>query len=356
VLLVAADFDGAGWQADVGAYADTARDVGLPVAIERSRSGNGAHAWFFFGAAVPASTARQMASYVLTEAMSRRSEIGMRSYDRLFPNQDTLPRGGFGNLIALPLQWEARQQGNSAFVNEAFEPFENQWEFLARFPRIPGETAVLVAGEALGRGRVLGVPLVREEEGAPWALPPSGASTRPVLPKPLPARIEVVLAHRLFIERRELPPALIAEIRRLASFQNPAFYEKQAMRFSTAGIPRIVTCAEETDRYLMLPRGCLGAVQNLASAHPIEITIRDERCNGTQIGAKFQGTLSEDQKRAARAILPHDHGVVVAPPGTCKTVIAACMTPTHRVAPRRMVGDGFRERVAACRLRLRPRK
>jgi superfamily II DNA or RNA helicase len=327
--FVAVDFDGAGWQADVGAYAETARDVGLPVAIERSRSGNGAHAWFFFGAAVPASTARQMASYVLTEAMSRRSEIGMRSYDRLFPNQDTLPRGGFGNLIALPLQWDARQQRNSVFVNSAFEPFENQWEFLARFPRIPGETAVLVAGEALRRGRVLGVPFVREEEGAPWSLPPSGASTPPVLPKPLPARIEVVLAQRLFIERRELPPALIAEIRRLASFQNPAFYEKQAMRFSTAGIPRIVTCAEETDRYLMLPRGCLAAVQNLASAHAIEMMIRDERCNGTQIDAKFQGTLSEDQKRAARALLPHDQGVLVAPPGTGKTVIAA-----HLIAKR----------------------
>ncbi len=327
--FVAVDFDGAGWQADVGAYAETARDVGLPVAIERSRSGNGAHAWFFFEAAVPAMAARQVASYILTEAMSRRSEIGMRSYDRLFPNQDTLPRGGFGNLIALPLQWEARQLGNSVFVNEAFEPFENQWELLARLQRIPGETALLVAGEALRRGRVLGVPLLREEEQTPWSLPPSGAFTRAVLPRPLPARIEVVLAQRLFIERRELPPALIAEIRRLASFQNPAFYEKQAMRFSTAGIPRIVTCAEETDHYLILPRGCLTAVQNLASAHEIEVTLRDERCSGTPIGAKFQGTLSTDQLRAARALLPHDQGVLVAPPGTGKTVIAA-----HLIAER----------------------
>ncbi len=151
--FVAVDFDGAGWQADVSAYAETARKVGLPVAVERSRSGNGAHAWFFFEAAVPARAARQLASYVLTEAMSRRSGIGMRSYDRLFPNQDTLPRGGFGNLIALPLQWEARRRGNSVFVNEAFEPFENQWEFLARLPRIRRETAVLVAGEALRHDR-----------------------------------------------------------------------------------------------------------------------------------------------------------------------------------------------------------
>ena len=118
--FVVVDFDGAGWQQDVRAFASTARDVGLPVTVERSRSGNGAHAWFFFAAAVSASAARQLASYVLTEAMSRRSEIGMQSYDRLFSNQDTLPHGGFGNLIALPLQWDARQYGNSVFVNDLF--------------------------------------------------------------------------------------------------------------------------------------------------------------------------------------------------------------------------------------------
>ncbi len=166
--FVAVDFDGAGWQGDVGAYAETARGAGLPVAVERSRSGDGAHAWFFFEAAVPAITARRMASCILTEARSRRSGIGMGSYDRLFPNQDTLPRGGFGNLIALPLQREARRRGNSVFVNEAFDPFEDQWEFLAGIPRIPEATAILVVGEALRRGRGLGVPLLREEE-VPWS-------------------------------------------------------------------------------------------------------------------------------------------------------------------------------------------
>lgn len=156
--FVAVDFDGAGWEGDVRAYASTARDVGLPVAIERSRSGNGAHAWFFFEAAVPASAARRLASYVLTEAMSRRSAIGMRSYDRLFPSQDALPRGGLGNLIALPLQWKARQQGNSVFVDEGFAPFEDQWEFLARLPRIAVETAGLAISPGRGAGTGPGAP------------------------------------------------------------------------------------------------------------------------------------------------------------------------------------------------------
>ena len=330
--FVAVDFDGAGWQQDVSAYASTARAVGLPVAIERSRSGNGAHAWFFFAAAVAASAARQLASYVLTEAMSRRSEIGMKSYDRLFPNQDTLPRGGFGNLIALPLQWAARQHGNSVFVNDAFQPFENQWEFLAGVQRIPPRTVELIAGEALRRGRVLGVPLAREDEDAPWAARPSRSLVSTAIPGPLPERIAVVLAQRLFIERRELTPALFTEIRRLASFQNPVFYERQAMRFSTAGIPRVVTCAEETDRHLILPRGRLSALQDLAARHGIAIALRDERCTGAPFETKFLGSLTAAQQDAARALLPHDQGVLVAPPGTGKTVIAARMIAERGVS------------------------
>jgi len=330
--FVAVDFDGAGWQQDVSAYASTARVVGLPAAIERSRSGNGAHAWFFFAAAVPASAARQLASYVLTEAMSRRSEIGMSSYDRLFPNQDTLPRGGFGNLIALPLQWEARQHGNSVFVNDAFQPFENQWEFLASVQRIPSRTVELIAGEALRRGRVLGVPLAREDNDAPWAAQPSRSLMSMAIPGPLPERIAVVLAQRLFIERRELTPALFAEIRRLASFQNPVFYERQAMRFSTASIPRVVTCAEETDRHLILPRGCLSALQDLAARHGIAIAVRDERCAGAPFETAFLGSLTAGQQDAARALLQHDQGVLVAPPGTGKTVIAAQMIAERGVS------------------------
>jgi len=160
--FVAVDFDGPGWQGDVAAYACTAREVGLPVAIERSRSGEGAHAWCFFQTAVSARAARQLASYVLTEAMSRRPELGMKSYDRIFPSQDAVPRGGFGNLIALPLQWEARQHGNSVFVDDGLVPFPDQWEFLATLQRITSATLELVVGEAPRRGRVLGVPLVRE--------------------------------------------------------------------------------------------------------------------------------------------------------------------------------------------------
>jgi len=146
--FLAADFDKSSWKEDVGAFVETCRSVGVPVAIERSRSGNGAHAWFFFMAPVAASAARQMGCYLITETMSRRHELSMESYDRLFPNQDTMPRGGFGNLIALPLQHEPRQQGNSLFVNDQFEPFADQWGFLASVQRIESSAVEAIAREA----------------------------------------------------------------------------------------------------------------------------------------------------------------------------------------------------------------
>jgi hypothetical protein len=115
--FLAVDFDKGGWKDDVTAFAETCRSIGVSVSIERSRSGNGGHAWIFFAAPVSANVARRMGCYLITETMSRRHELSMTSYDRLFPNQDTMPRGGFGNLIALPLQYEALQQGNSVFID-----------------------------------------------------------------------------------------------------------------------------------------------------------------------------------------------------------------------------------------------
>ena len=114
--LLAIDFDKDFWTDDVLAFAETCRAVGLPAAVERSRSGNGAHAWFFFEEPVLAAVARKVGCFLLTETMARRPGLGMESYDRLFPNQDTMPRGGFGNLIAVPLQHEPRKVGNTVTI------------------------------------------------------------------------------------------------------------------------------------------------------------------------------------------------------------------------------------------------
>lgn len=150
--FLAADFDKKSWMEDIRAVLETCKSYGIPVAVERSRSGNGAHLWIFFSSPVPAATARQMGSFILTQAMEKRPEIGLDSYDRLFPNQDTMPKGGFGSLIALPLQKRPRDNGNSLFVDEDFQPYPDQWAFFSSIRSMDRIEVESIAAEAVRRG------------------------------------------------------------------------------------------------------------------------------------------------------------------------------------------------------------
>lgn len=330
--FLAIDFDKACWQDDVTAFVETCRANAVPVAVERSRSGNGAHAWFFFAAPVAANVARKMGCYLITETMARRHQLSMYSYDRLFPNQDTMPRGGFGNLIALPLQHEPRKQGNSVFVDEGFQPYADQWAFLASMPRMATSAANTIAQEATRRGQVIGVRLAEPadaEDAAPWTRPPSGRSWPMPIPGLLPRELRAVLAQRLFVDKADLPSPLLNQIKRLAAFQNPEFYKKQSMRLSTAITPRVIACAEELPKHIALPRGCRDDLEELLQEHGIALAVADQRHEGEPVQLNFQGELTATQEQAARALLQHDIGVFVAPPGIGKTVLG-----TYLVAKR----------------------
>ena len=264
--FLAADFDKEEWQKDAGAFLDTCRRLSLAAALERSRSGNGGHVWFFFEDAISASLARKLGSYVLTETMERRPEVGFGSYDRLFPNQDTLPKGGFGNLIALPLQKKARERGNTAFIDEQFKPYTDQWSFLAALRRISRVQVESLVRDAEAKGRVIGVPLALtdEDDDRPWNAPPSRRRESPIL-EPVPESLELILADQIYIARENLPPTLRNRLLRLAAFQNPEFYRAQSMRLPTYGKPRIIHCAEEHPLHFALPRGCLEEVRRDSS-------------------------------------------------------------------------------------------
>jgi hypothetical protein len=264
--FLSADFDKESWQEDAGAFLDTCRRLSLPAALEQSRSGNGGHIWLFFEHAVSASLARKLGSHVLTETMERRPEIGFGSYDRFFPNQDTLPKGGFGNLIALPLQKQARQLGNTVFIDEQFRPYPDQWSILAAMRRISRVQVEALVRDAEAKGRVIGVPmaLVDEDDDRPWTAPPSRRYEPPIR-EPLPESLELILADQIFIARENLPPTLRNRLLRLAAFQNPEFYRSQSMRLPTYGKPRIIHCAEEHPLHFALPRGCLDEVRQTSS-------------------------------------------------------------------------------------------
>lgn len=322
--FLAADFDKKSWMRDVAAFRDTARARGVTVAIERSRSGNGAHAWIFFAEPVPAAEARRLGALLVTATMDRCPDIGFDSYDRFFPSQDTMPAGGFGNLIALPLQSRPRESGNSVFVDDDFRPYDDQWAFLSTVRRLPpAEVATLVA-EAAAAGRILGVRLpLTEEDDKPWAAPPSRRKAELPIEDEVPKSVEVVLGNQVYVDRSNLPPALVSRLARLAAFQNPEFYAAQAMRLPTFGKPRIISCAELFSKHVALPRGCLDDVLSLLSDIGVTVELRDERQQGARLGARFLGELTPEQDAAARDLLKYDTGVLAATTAFGKTVIAA---------------------------------
>jgi len=329
--FLAMDFDKETWRDDVLAVMATCRDLDIPAALERSRSGNGGHIWMFFADAVPATLARKLGSFVLTETMERRPELGLASYDRLFPNQDTLPKGGFGNLIALPMQKVPREKGNSVFVDETLTDYPDQWAFLSSIRRLSRDRIESITRDAESRGRVVGVrfALTTDDEPEPWNTLPSRRHREPPISDPLPKEIEVVLGELVYLRKKDLPPALRNRLLRLAAFQNPEFYRAQAMRLSTYEKPRIIACGEDLPAHIGLPRGCLGEILTLFSDLKIKPLIRDERVTGTPLELHFTGTLSPEQETAAAAMLAHDTGVLSATTAFGKTVLAA-----HLIAAR----------------------
>jgi superfamily II DNA or RNA helicase len=316
--FLAFDLDGTTWQLDALALLEACDEHAIPAALERSRSGTGGHVWIFFTAPVAAAAARRLGALLLREAMSRRGELDLASYDRLFPNQDFLPAKGFGNLIALPLQGRCRAAGTSVFLDPAtLEPWPDQWAFLNSLERL--------APEQLER-------LLSEHE----EIAVGGAALSPqrtLLPdERLPAKIRRTIGADLAIARADLPPSLLAELKHLASLHNPLFYERQRLRLSTHQTPRLIRCYEEDLTHLHLPRGLLHQLEDAIATAGSELVTNDRRPTHTRLPLEFRGELTPLQASAAAAMLAHDDGVLVAPPGTGKTVIA-CALIAERTLP-----------------------
>jgi superfamily II DNA or RNA helicase len=322
--------------------------------LERSRSGNGGHIWIFFDRAVPAMTARKLGCAILTRTMERRHQLGLDSYDRFFPNQDTMPKGGFGNLIALPLQFAPRKAGNSVFIDADFRPYPDQWQFLAKIRRMAAVAAEEIIAEAQSNGDLIGVRIsIADDEDAqdPWTLPPSRKRKERPIEGPLPRSVQVIRGNLLYIEKKDLPPAMLNRLLRLAAFQNPEFYKAQAMRLSTYDKPRVIACGQDFPHHIAVPRGCLTETLALLEAHKIQPVVRDERFAGTPIDVKFQCQLRPIQEEAVSKIILHDEGVLSAPTAFGKTVVAAWLIAKRKVntlilVHRQQLLDQWRERLA----------
>jgi hypothetical protein len=352
--FAAVDFDKKTWETDATAFLETCYGLDIPAALERSRSGNGAHVWIFFAEPIPASLGRRLASTLLTRTMERRYTMGLDSYDRLFPSQDTMPKGGFGNLIALPLQRGPRGNGNTVFIDNQLRPYEEQWAFLSSIRRITQDEVQALIRVANPTGDTMGVrrsTFVDDDASDPWTLPPSGRLPNRVIEEPLPRRVSIQRGDMVYVEKKGLPAAFLDRLIRLAAFQNPEFYSAQAMRFSTFAKPRVIACAEDLDHHIALPRGLLQELLELFKSHGIDAEVSDHRVAGKPIEVEFHGELRPGQKEATKALARFDDGILCAPTAFGKTAVAARLMAIRKVntlvlVHRRHLMDQWRERLA----------
>ena len=326
--FLCADFDDKnckyGYKEDVLAYVGVCREWLIPYAIERSRSGNGAHVWIFFEAPLPASKARRLGNAILTEAMTRNGQMSFNSYDRFFPNQDYLPEGGFGNLVALPLQGQARRKQNSVFVDNDFLVYKDQWAFLYNLKKIQESTIDqllrLHYQEELGK-------LSMSSENKPWVTPLPQNITQ----EDFQAKVEIIKADKLYIPLKAVSVKVLNHLKRIAAFKNPEFYSKQALRLSTYAIPRIISCFDITNEYLAMPRGCEDAIRSFLNDNAVTYTITDKTNHGNKISVSFQGEEREEQMEAINALLPYTNGILHATTAFGKTVTAAAIIARKKV-------------------------
>lgn len=324
--FLAIDFDKEGWKQDISVIRNICSKFEIPVAIERSQSGNGCHAWFFFEQKVSAAFARKFGTSLLTYSMSERHEISFKSYDRLFPNQDTMPDGGFGNLIALPLQKTARDNDNAVFINEDFISYTDQWQFLSGIQKL-NEKDLTKFINKLSRGNDLGVLKEEIPESKPWKKQQSIALKANDFPK----TVKIVKSGMLYIEKTELSQKALNVLKRYAAFKNPVFYRAQAMRKSTYGKERVISCSDDYKNHLALPQGCECDIKSLFNENNVTLIQEDESNPGKVINVEFKGELREEQQLALDALSAHENGVLAAATAFGKTVIGAKLISMKKV-------------------------
>ncbi len=350
-VFLACDFDETSWQMDVATFRDTGRALGIDIAVERSRSGNGAHAWIFFEDSISAKIARSLGTLILAKCSERNLRLSLESYDRFFPSQDYLPNGGFGNLIALPLQKASRDAGNSLFVDHHFEPYPDQWQYLNQVHRLSSAEVRGLLIEFLPMGKISKDGF----EDVSWLTDNSilekTSSQNSPEPKLKGETIEIVFGPMLTIPLEKLPSRVVAKIKKTSSFANPEFYKRQRMRMQTYPLSRFIFSGEIRPTEICLPRGVLDEVIKILTVAGSQVIIRDERIGKKKLKVEFTGVLTPSQQEAVKKIRKSDVGILMAPPGSGKTVMACALIAERKVSTlvlihRQPLMEQWRERIS----------
>lgn len=310
-FFLAVDFDKKEWKKDVLAFADACDEIQIPYHIERSQSGNGAHVWFFFEKQVPASLARKFGSVLLNKTSNKRLEVGLDSYDRMFPSQDKLSIGGLGNLIALPFQNAARIKGNSVFVDKSFQVYEDQWSYLSTLTKVKEEKVRELVGKHQNNSQVIKETFTDN--------------------LPIPKQMTIELKNGIHIPRNALPNRILLQLQKVATFSNPQYFKAKAKRYSTHRIPKQLDCSIVTNDELILPRGVLNEVEGLASSNNIPLNIIDSRQKGEPCNHRFVGQLTMQQEEAVLQLVNYDNGILAAETGFGKTITAVALIAKNKL-------------------------
>ncbi|OFZ36360.1 MAG: hypothetical protein A2504_10225 [Bdellovibrionales bacterium RIFOXYD12_FULL_39_22] len=333
-IFLACDFDGDGWKDDVISYKNSATALSVEVSVEISRSGNGAHAWIFFNDFIPAKEARQLGTLILSRANEDRPQMKLASYDRFFPNQDFIPKGGFGNLIALPLQRQAREKGRTVFVDDTFTPFENPWEYLANVKKLSLNDVTMIIAKYLSKTTKASAEK-NAEELDDFQLIIDDKITEVNIAKEehlkCASDIHITIDSNITIPLEGMPSKVIAKIKRMATFSNPEFYRKNRMRMSTYDTPRLIFTGQLQNTHIIIPTGLKDMVLELFKKIKAKVILHDKRPRPQLQDFNFNGELTPIQQNATEEMLKHEGGVLVAPPGAGKTVMACAMIASRKV-------------------------
>lgn len=338
--FLALDFDNHGnkisqWKSDILAVKKVCNEYSIPAYIEISRSGNGAHLWIFFSEKVPAKQARNLVTNLLKAAMKKNHSISFESFDRMFPNQDEMPKGGYGNLIALPLQGHSVKQGHSVFVNDDFRPFDDQWTYLSSVQKLQEKDLNRAVKELLAITGDFHVRRNEDDENKQVSSINKVAfnveSKKEVIKDDFTEPVQITLSNQIYIKKKGISEHALGIMRRTAVFLNPEYFKKLRMHLPLYNIPRYIDCSKETDSELILPRGNFAEITEMLKKAEVEYTISYDRETGNKVDVVFKSELYEEQKTALKALLKSDCGVLSAGTGFGKTVTAAALISERKI-------------------------
>lgn len=301
---------------DVLAFLSVCDKYGINAVMEKSRSGKGIHVWIFFEDKIKAITARKLGSLLLSKTMEIRDTLSIKSFDRMFPNQDFLPKGGYGNLIALPFQNEPLKYGNTLFVDRNFIQIKNQFHYLSNVHK-------LTLDEVFDKIKMISnevIDISSEEVNLKKEVRDKKKNNYK-----FPKTIDIIFDDMIYIDKANLNAGVKNSFRRLATFANPEFYKNQRLRLSTYNIPMIIDCSSEDEKYLKIPRGTYEYLCDLCNEHSVKINLEDKRNRGNKIEVSFNGELRSEQMDALVNMKKYDNGILCAPTAFGKTVISCKM-------------------------------